>query len=90
MESNYKVAYNLEWSKLKELEPLDLSNRLDIHYNNENKQLTVPFFNEEYILDFTSETIHKKVDNWSKHRVLCGIDSVHRKRHGNSRLYEPA
>ena len=63
MESNYKDAYNFEWSKLKELEPLDLSNRLDVHYNNENKQLTVPFFNEEYLLDFTSETIHKIVDN---------------------------
>ena len=63
MESNYKVAYNSEWSKLKKLEPLDIANRLSVDYNQENKQLTVPFFNEEYILDFTYETIHKKVDN---------------------------
>ena len=53
MESNYKVAYNTEWSKLKKLEPLDIANRLSVDYNQENKQLTVPFFNDEYILDFT-------------------------------------
>ena len=63
MESNYKVAYNTEWSKLKKLEPLDIANRLSVDYNQENKQLTVPFFNDEYILDFTYETIHKKADN---------------------------
>lgn len=64
MESNYKVAYDLEWKKLKQLEPLDVSKRLGVEYNSENKQFVVPFFKEDYILDFEEESIYRKDDNF--------------------------
>ncbi|MGL5316518.1 MAG: DUF3786 domain-containing protein [Peptostreptococcaceae bacterium] len=64
MESNYKVAYDLEWEKLKQLEPLDVSKRLGVEYNSERKQFIVPFFKEDYILDFKEESIYRKVDNF--------------------------
>ena len=64
MESNYKVAYNTEWSKLKKLDPLDIAKRLDVKYNNENKQFIVPFFDKDYILDVEHETIYRKDDNF--------------------------
>ena len=64
MESNYKIAYNTEWSKLKKLDPLDIAKRLEVKYNNENKQFIVPFFDKDYILDVEHETIYRKDDNF--------------------------
>lgn len=64
MDSNYKVAYNTEWSKLKKLDPLEIAKRLDVKYDDENKQFIVPFFNKDYILDIEHETIYRKDDNF--------------------------
>lgn len=64
MESNYKVAYKSEWSKLKKLEPLDISKRLDVKYNQESRQFIVSFLNEDYILDCKTETIYRKIDKY--------------------------
>ena len=60
MESNYKIAYNAEWCKLKKLNPLDLAKRLEIIYCSEKNQLVVPFFEKNYILDFENNTIYRK------------------------------
>ena len=60
MESNYKIAYNAEWYKLKKLNPLDLAKRLEIIYCSEKNQLVVPFFEKNYILDFENNTIYRK------------------------------
>ena len=62
MGSNYKVAYDAEWSKLKKLDPLDVSRRLEVEYYNNKKQFIVPFFEKDYILDFETETIYRKED----------------------------
>ena len=64
MDSNYKVAYNTEWSKLKKLDPLEIAKRLDVKYDDENKQFIVPFLNKDYILDIEHETIYRKDDNF--------------------------
>ena len=64
MDSNYKVAYNTEWSKLKKLDPLEIAKRLDVKYDDENKQFIVPFFNKDYILDIEHKTIYRKDDNF--------------------------
>lgn len=63
MESNYKVAYDLEWKKLKQLDTLDVEKRLGVEYNSENKQYVVKFFKEDYILDFEKESVYRKYDN---------------------------
>lgn len=62
MESNYRVAYDLEWNKLKKLELLDLVKRLDVKYNGEREELIVPFFEKDYILDFKNQSIYGKKD----------------------------
>lgn len=64
MESNYKVAYNAEWKKLKQLDPIDVSERLGVRYNSKEKQFIVPFLKEDYVLDFNHETIYRKNDNF--------------------------
>ncbi|MGL5695081.1 MAG: DUF3786 domain-containing protein, partial [Peptostreptococcaceae bacterium] len=63
MESNYQVAYKHEWSKLKNLDLLDICKRLNVEYNNEKNIIIIPFFNEYYILDMKNETIYKNKDN---------------------------
>lgn len=63
MDSNYIIAYKTEWDKLKKLNLLDISKRLNIKYDCNNNLLIVPFFNENYILNIKEESIHKQVDN---------------------------
>lgn len=60
MKTNYKVAYDKEWEKLKEKKPKDIVDKLDVLYYSDKNQLTVTFLNEEYILDYNYETIYKK------------------------------
>lgn len=62
MESNYKIAYFMEWSKVKKKNPDEIANRLDVKYSSEKRQFTVEFLYEEYILDCCTETIYKKKD----------------------------
>ncbi|MGL6107089.1 DUF3786 domain-containing protein [Romboutsia sp.] len=69
MESNYKVAYKAEWDKLKQLDPLEVSKRLEIKYCEKNKQFIVPFFEKNYILDFNTETIYMEEDG---HKPVIG------------------
>ena len=63
MDSNYKVAYDFEWNKLKRLNPLDISKRLDVKYLNDNKEFIIPFFENDYIIDFKNTAIYIKEDN---------------------------
>ncbi len=60
MKTNYKVAYDNEWEKLKEKDPKDIVDKLGVLYCSDKKQFTVTFLNEEYILDYNYETIYKK------------------------------
>lgn len=60
METNYRIAYHAGWQDLKKKEPEEIASRLSVSYCNSTRQFTVPFFNEEYILDWDSETIHRK------------------------------
>lgn len=60
MKTNYKVAYDKEWEKLKEKNAKDIADKLDVLYCSDKKQFTVTFLNEEYILDYNYETIYKK------------------------------
>lgn len=60
MKTNYKVAYDKEWGKLKEKNAKDIADKLDVLYCSDKKQFTVTFLNEEYILDYNYETIYKK------------------------------
>lgn len=63
MGNNYKVAYDAEWKKLKQLESQDVAKRLEVKYIIESNQFVVPFFKEDYILDIENETIYRKSDN---------------------------
>lgn len=60
MKTNYKIAYDKEWEKLKDKNPKDIADRLDVFYCSDKNQLTVTFLNEEYILDYNYETIYQK------------------------------
>ncbi len=60
MKTNYQVAYNEEWKKLKTLDLKDISNRLEVKYDELENQIEIVFFDEEYILDFETENIFKK------------------------------
>lgn len=62
MDSNYKVAYNTEWDKLKKLNLFDVSKRLEVEYCKNKKQITIPYFENDYILDFNTQTIYKNED----------------------------
>lgn len=62
MSSNYKVAYEQEWNKLKKLDLIEVCKRLEVECDNDKKQITVPYFKENYILDFTNETIYREKD----------------------------
>lgn len=62
MKSNYKVAYDSEWNKLKQLNTTDVERRLNVKYYTDKRQYIVPFFEKDYVLDFDSETIYRKKD----------------------------
>ena len=64
MGSNYEVAYNREWNKLKELKAIDISNRLEVLHNSEEKNIIIPFINKDYVLDYETNSIYRLKDNF--------------------------
>lgn len=62
METNYRIAYNKGWHDLKGKEPEEIAARLAVSYSADNRQFTVTFFAEDYVLDCESETIWRKAD----------------------------
>lgn len=64
MESNYKVAYDAEWKKLKLLDPYDVAKRLGVNYLSENRQFIIKFLNNDYVLDFEDEVIYREDDKF--------------------------
>ncbi len=62
MNNNYQIAYNQEWKKLKKLEWTDLERRLDVKYDTDKNIITIPYFKENYVLDFNNETIYRQSD----------------------------
>lgn len=62
METNYRIAYNKFWLDLKSKAPEEIASHLAVTYDSDNRQFSVIFFNTEYILDCTTETIYRKSD----------------------------
>lgn len=63
MESNYKVAYDFEWSRLQERDFDNVAKIRDVKYNKETNQIEMKIFNREYILNCNNETIVRSYDN---------------------------
>lgn len=64
MGSNYEVAYNTEWNKLKQINAIDISNRLEVKYSSEDKNIILPFFNKDYILEYENSSIYRLNDKF--------------------------
>lgn len=63
MESNYKVAYNHEWKRLKERSFNRISEIRDVKYDPKENQFTMKVFNRQYILNCNEESIIRIDDN---------------------------
>ncbi|MGL5348712.1 MAG: DUF3786 domain-containing protein [Peptostreptococcaceae bacterium] len=64
MGSNYEIAYNTEWNKLKQLSAIDISKRLEVKYNSEDKNIIIAFINKDYVLDYETNGIYREEDNF--------------------------
>lgn len=62
METNYRIAYDKGWQDVKKKLPAEIVSRRSVSYCSSKCQFTVPFFNSEYILDCSNETITRKTD----------------------------
>ncbi|SDI59653.1 DUF3786 domain-containing protein [Desulfosporosinus hippei] len=62
METNYRIAYNKYWQDLKKMDPEEIATHLAVTYSSDTQQFMVSFFNSEYIVDYNTERIYRKVD----------------------------
>ncbi|HZK83875.1 MAG TPA: DUF3786 domain-containing protein [Desulfosporosinus sp.] len=62
METNYRIAYDKWWQDLKRRAPEEIATQLAVSYCSDTRQFVVTFFNTEYILDYKTETIYRKID----------------------------
>ncbi|HEY8910649.1 MAG TPA: DUF3786 domain-containing protein [Desulfosporosinus sp.] len=62
MDTNYRIAYDKYWQDLKRKVPEEIATHLAATYCSNTRQFVVTFFNSEYILDCTTETIYRKTD----------------------------
>ena len=62
METNYRVAYDKYWQDLKRKVPEEIATQLAVAYSSDTRQFVVTFFDSEYILDCSTETIYRKTD----------------------------
>lgn len=62
MDTNYRIAYNKGWDDLKQKDPQDIVEAMDVTYLSNKQQFIVPYLNENYIVDCNKRVIHKEAD----------------------------
>lgn len=63
METNYKVAYDYEWKRLKQRDFEKVSQVRNVNYDKVKNEFTIKVFNKDYVLNCNDETIIRSDDN---------------------------
>lgn len=64
METNYKIAYDYEWKRLKQRYFEKVSQVRNVNYDHVKNEFTIKVFNKDYVLNCNDETIIRSDDNY--------------------------